>query len=430
MQYLVNDCEQAIIGCILMDNSKIYQAVSVISENDFKDPVNRIIFRKLKELILEKKLENVDAVLLKNSLPKEKNIHTKYLVDCINQTPSSASIGGYFGKVKENSTKLSLQNFFSVSGKEVQSCNGDFRKWMDRTEYCFKNIMESYRKQDIKKASSPSEYAQETRELYKNYKDNPNTIRGIKTGFDRLDRVMKGLKPLNILSASTGIGKTAIALNMAENISLMQGKHILYINYEMEKEDLIRRIVSSVSEIESDRILYGKYNNGEWENVNEIINLIETMGTLHITGNEPKDINTTCSLIHHYKNKHNIEVVFIDYLGEIEPDNLAISEKQEYLTYGRYTQTLKNVCSQLDIKCVLLAQLGRTGEDKPKRANIQGSWKIPQKSDVFLILYYDEKNENYTLKIDKQRHGIYPFEISYTFKKQIHKFKEIESNPF
>ena len=430
MHYLVNDCEQAIIGCILMDNSKIYQAVSVISENDFKDPVNRIIFRKLKELIFEKKFENVDAVLLKNSLPKQKNIHPNYLINCLNQTPSAASIGGYFSKVKENSTRLSLQNFFAISEQEVKNCNGDFKKWADKTEQCFKNIMESFRKQDIKKASSPAEYVPETRELYKKYKDNPNVMRGTKTGFERLDRVMKGLKTLNVISATTGAGKTAIALNMAEHISLIQGIQSLYINYEMEKDDLIRRIISSMSEVESDRILFGKYNKGEWEKVNDVIDLVETMGTLHLTGNEPKDINTTCSLIHHYKNKYDIKVVFIDYIGEIEPDNLAISEKTEYITYGRYAQILKNVCSQLDIKCVLLAQLGREGEDNPKRTTIQGSWKIVQKSDVFIIVYYKEDSNIYILKIAKQRHGIYPFEISYTFKKQIHKFKEIESNPF
>jgi len=430
MQYLVNDCEQAIIGCILMDNSKIYQAISVINENDFKDPVNRIIFKKLKELILSEKFEEVDAVLLKNSLPKQKNIHPNYLINCINQTPSAASIGGYFGKVKENSTKLSLQNFFTASTKGVKECNGNFRKWLDQTEYSFKTILESFRKQDIKKASSPTEYAQEARELYKNYKDNPGVVRGIKTGFPKLDRIMKGLKTLNVLSASTGMGKTALALNMAENIALIQGIQTLYINYEMEKDDLIRRIISSVSGVESDRILYGKYNTGEWENVNEIIDLLESIGTLHVTGNEPKDINTTCSLIHHYKNKYDIKIVFIDYLGEIEPDSLAISEKMEYITYGRYTQQLKNVCSRLDIKCVLLAQLGREGEENPKRSNIQGSWKIVQKADTFLILYYQEDSNIYKLKIAKQRHGVYPFEISYIFKKQIHKFEETETTPF
>ena len=425
MNYSVNDCEQAIIGCILMDNSKIYQALSVVSENDFKDPINRVVFRTLKELILGKKFENVDIVLLKNSLKKQK-ISPTYYTRCIDLSPSASLISGYFGQVKENSTKLSLQNFFTTSAKGLQGCNGDFKKWIEKTEVYFKNILDSFRKQDIKSAVSPLEYAKETKELYLEYKNNPNFIRGIKTGYNQLDKLIKGLKPLNILAASTGIGKTAFALNIAENIALVQSIPVLYINYEMEKEDLIRRIVSSVSEVESDRILYGKYNNGEWENVNEIIDLLGSIGTLHLTDNKPKDINTTVSLIHHFKSKFDIRVVFIDYIGEIDPDNLSLSEKKEYITYGRYAQTLKDVCSQLDIKCVLLAQLGREGEEDPKRTNIQGSWKLVQKSDVFLILYWDDKTENYKLKIAKQRHGVYPIKIPYNFKKQIHKFIEKE----
>ena len=181
-----------------------------------------------------------------------------------------------------------------------------------------------------------------------------------------------------------------------------------------------------LSEVESNKILYGRCTPDQWGAVDAAIDLIEKMGTLHITDNASKNINDTVAMIHYYKQRYDIKVVFVDYIGEIENDSLANKEKMEYLTYGRYTQTLKNACSSLGIHCFLVAQLNRQGDGKtPKRSNIQGSWKLIQKADVFMSLYPDEKEKKHKLIIQKQRHGIYPYDVDFIFNGKIHKFEEM-----
>ena len=123
-------------------------------------------------------------------------------------------------------------------------------------------------------------------------------------------------------------------------------------------------------------------------------------------------------------------MVFVDYIGEIAPDDLAIKEKSEYYTYGRYTQSLKQICSELNISCVLLAQIGREGDEVPKRSNIQGSWKIIQKADIFLILCYNKEKKLYELKIEKQRHGKSFVKINLELNARIHTFTEQSNLPF
>lgn len=438
MSYLINSeqSETSILSCIFQENSLIHDVLSRISDSDFHDFRHRFIYQTLKKLILDEK-RDVDVIVLNHIFQGKENITSDYLIEVFNTAPSTALLPEYIRQVKETATRANLLSLFHRYNSELQNKGDNFNALLNKLDNDFRQVTTSFCSNIIQSSIEPSTYIDETLKLYEQYKDNPEVCRGIKTGFEELDKVLKGLKTMNIVMATTGTGKSVLAPNWASFIALTLGLPILYINFEMQKEDLIRRIISSLSEVPSDQILSGYYNNpGEWKKVQDIANLIKETNTLFLTDNEPKNINDTISLIYHYKHKHDIKVVFIDYIGEIQDDDLALKERNEYITYGRYTQMLKETCAKLDIRCVLLAQLSRAGETDPKRSNIQGSWKILQKADTAMTLFFNKddeedhkkknkKKKGFWLRIEKQRHGLCPYDIELFFRKEIHRFKEV-----
>jgi len=419
--------EREVLCCLLLDNKLIYQVVSRLSDDDFQDAKNLITFRALKKILIEEKCDGVDLALLRTTINFDGS--GPYLVDIYESLPTSANINSYIEKMREDSARRVLHRHFLASSEEVKKLgNVNFKEWLNQKESQFVGILNNYRKDVVKDSFSPKIYTKRMKFLYQQYRDNPSSNRGPKTGFNSLDEMMGGLRLLNILAGTTGVAKSTFAINIACNIALQQGLPVLYINYEMEADDLHRRIVSCLSGVESNKILYGRCTSDQWAQVDAYIDLIENSGNFHITDNASKNINDTVSLIHYYKQKFGIRVVFIDYIGEIEGDSLADRERNEYLTYGRYTQTLKNACSSLGVCCFLVAQLNRQGDKekgKPKRSDIQGSWKMIQKADVFMSIYCDEKEKKHRLMIQKQRHGIYPYNVDFIFTGKIHKFEEM-----
>lgn len=422
---MIENFEQHVLSCILLDNKLIYQAVSKLSDEDFTDYKNLATFRVLKKILVDEGHDVVDIAVLMESV-KFEGSHI-YLTDIIGALPTAGNFKIYIDKVRENSAKRALYRLFLASGEEIKKLGTvDFKEWLNKKESQMDEIINNYRKDVVKDSFSPRSYTKRMRELYKQYRDNPRESRGPKTGFQIFDDMTGGLKLLTILAGTTGAAKSTFTMNIAINIAVHQDIPILYINYEMEADDLHRRVASCMSGVESNKILFGKCTSEQWGYVDQAVDYIESTGNLHITDNASKNIDDTVAIIHYYAQKFGIKVVFVDYIGELEEDDKAYKEHNEYLTYGRYTQVLKNACSSLGVYCFLVCQLGRQGDGKkPKRADIQGSWKIIQKADIFMNLYQDEKEKIHKLIIQKQRHGIYPYTIDYAFKGNTHSFKEI-----
>jgi len=415
--------EMGVIASIIMDNARIHKVVGLLADDDFKDGKNRVVYKACKKLILDNK-QPADLVTIRDYFRENEIISPVYLTRILDATPTAGHINYYIAQVKQYATELKLWSFFACAGKQAQEKDGNFKNYLTKLEAQLRDITDYYRGNGIDNEIEPEIYIPKELRRYEDYKKDPDPCRGIKTGFPIFDRITKGLKRLNVFLGTTSVGKSALVANIAGHIALMEGLPVLYVNYEMNQEDLIRRMISSLSEVPSDCILDGRYNPGEYQKVVDMGNLIKEIGTLFITDRKPRTINDTLSLIYEYKNKNNIRVVIIDYLGEIADDETAAKERKEYITYGRYTQALKDIGSELDICCLLIVQFNRHGENDPSRANIGGSWKIMQKADIGAALYFEKKDKEYILEVQKQRHGKCPYKIILNFRKEIHKFTE------
>jgi len=252
-------------------------------------------------------------------------------------------------------------------------------------------------------------------------------IHGIRTQFPLFDRVVKGLKTINLITATTGFGKTALALQWAYNIGVRQNIPSLYINYEMEADELTERLLACGSGVWLDKIQTGDIPNADCQKVDDTAKLLGE-SKLNITGCQSKTIDHTLNLIHQYHRKAEIQVVFIDYIGEITPKDSDL-DRGTYTTYGDWVQRIKDCCSRLKIKAVILAQVNRSGyNEMPSVENIAGSMQLPQKANVFVSMCLD-KEENVVLNISKNRGGAVPQPIPLFFDKKCQRIGELADNP-
>jgi replicative DNA helicase len=370
----------------------------------------------------------IDLVVLVDYLQKQDKLEgvggQAYLIALLESIPTAGHIKHHAKLVKEKATLRTMaalgNGLFQAAFQDRQ----DTGELIQETERRFYELALSGKGYDASRdVICPKNMAKLAFDRVVASHEQPQEIRGIQVGFGCLDKETGGLRDLTFISGTSGVGKTGVALNWAKNIGIDDKIPCLYLNYEMAEEELIARLLGIMSGVPVNQIKSGNYT--QPDSYGKLISVMNDLHTsqLFITDNEPKDINTTISLIYQHKIQHGIKVVFIDYLGEIMPDEQA-GKESEYMTYGRWTQMLKGICVKLDIRLVMIAQLNREGETAPRRDKVAGSWKLVQKADVFCILYI-YKGLNYVMKVAKQRHGTYPLFFELDYQKNIQRVEEV-----
>ncbi len=419
------EAEMAVLGGMLLNEHGLYTALSLLESSDFSVNKNKIIFSAISELARQEKAVNEFSLLdyLKNTKSLESVDGFKYIDELANFVPTSEAITHFCQIVKEKSVLRKLIHLTNQINKKTWEETESPETLIETAQHEIYEIGLDFQNQKGQSVYGPQEISQKALATATTFKENPEKSKGIETGFPTLDVAIRGLKDINIVSASTGIGKTAFALNLAIHLGVHQGTPTLYINHEMNIEELLVRIQGILSGVPIRNILTGQYNeNYTFQKIEHCCKILKD-SNLHITDNKSKNINAINCLIRKYKTQHNTQVVILDYLGEIDPDSISTNET-DYETYGRWVQTLKNICTSLGIKLVLLAQLNREGETTPNKSKIGGSWKIAQKADVFLVLGLDERKKHF-LKIDKNRNGPAPQTIALGFDKETQRMFEI-----
>ena len=261
-------------------------------------------------------------------------------------------------------------------------------------------------------------------ESIKQKRGNPG-IHGIRTLFPLFDNVVKGLKTVNIISAKSGFGKTATAIQIFYNIAVKQQIPALYLNFEMEADELVERMIATGSQVQLDHVQTGDMTDEEAEKADVCASGI-VGSPAFISGCQAKTIDNTLNLIHQYARKEHIQVVFIDYIGEITAQNDELTQGT-YAVYGEWIQRIKNTCSRLGIKAVILSQVNRTGySESPEMENIAGSMQIVQKANVMIALY-GTKEQDFMMKIIKNRGGPCNIEIPLHFNRKCQHISELNN---
>lgn len=258
-------------------------------------------------------------------------------------------------------------------------------------------------------------------ELQEERRKDPGLIRGIHTGYPCLDLTLRGLRPrrMTLLVAATGFGKSTLAVNIFSNV-VQTGTKALLISTENDIDDNLDRMCGIVSGLELKEIEAGH----KPDRVTSSFADRFKGKTAFVSDNSPRTIHEVIGTIARYVLQHGVELVFVDYIGEIAMDGVKNENEEARLT--RYSQALLEASRTLGCHIVVLAQLNREGNRKgrPSKTELQGCFKMAQKAHSLLIFWLDE-NQQDILTVDKNRQGAGKVDIAMKFKRTTQRITEL-----
>lgn len=402
------EAEQSVLGAILIDKDAISLISEFLKPLDFYDDIHRILYESMLSLYDNRK--PVDVVTLGSVLKKKKEIgkiDTSYLSELVNIVPTAANIEHYAKIIKDASTKRSLiQSATKIV--ELGFLEEEAKELIDKAESAIFSISQGHVTRGfIPVKEALAESFDRIAELHKKGAG----LRGIATGFSDLDNVLSGLQVSNliILAARPGVGKTAMAMNIAQHIGVKEKMPIGIFSLEMSKEELVDRLLIGQSDIDAWRLKTGKLKEEDFEKLTEAMGQLAE-APIFIDDTPGISISEMRTKARRLQLEHKISLLIVDYLQLIDPGRRFESRVQEVSVVS---QSLKNLARELKIPVLAMSQLSRAvehrGEKKPQLADLRESGAIEQDADVVMFIYRPDDELAHTmlikLLIAKHRNG-------------------------
>lgn len=407
------EAEQSVIGSMLMDKEAITIASEQISGEDFYGKQYGILFDAMVELNDEGK--PVDLVTLQQRL-KEKSVppeiySLEYIREVMAAVPTSANVKYYARIVAEKSV---LRRLIRVNEEIANNCyaqNDTLETILENSE---KSIFDIVQKRNNSDFVPIRQVVMNAMNMIEEASKNHGAVTGIATGFLDLDYKTAGFQPsdLILVAARPSMGKTAFVLNIAQHVAFHEDKAVAIFSLEMSKEQLVNRLLSLESKVNSQAIRTGNMKDDEWERLIEGADVIGRSKLL-IDDTPGISIGELRSKCRKFKLEYNLEMIIIDYLQLMTSTAKNESRQQEISEISR---SLKALARELHVPVIALSQLSRAVEQRPDHrpmlSDLRESGAIEQDADVVMFIYRDDYyNKDTELKnvaeiiIAKQRNG-------------------------
>ena len=407
------EAEQSVIGSMMMDSEAIMTASEILTSEDFYQRQYGILFDAMVELYNEGKA--VDLVTLQDRL-KEKDVppevaSLEFVKDILDTVYTSAHIRQYATIVHE---KAMLRKLIRTTEGIANTCYAGKESMEDIFVDTEKQIF------DIIQQNTSGEYVP-IKDVVLNVLDKiemasktKGNVTGIPTGFIDLDYKTAGFQPsdLILVAARPSMGKTALVLNIAQHMAFREDVTVAVFSLEMSKEQLVNRLLSLESRVDSQSIRTGNLTDEDWSKLIEGAGVI---GKSHLIIDDTPGISVTelRSKCRKFKMEHNLGIIIIDYLQLMTGSKHSESRQQEISDISR---SLKAVARELNVPVVALSQLSRAVEQRPDHrpmlSDLRESGAIDQDADVVMFIYRDDYYNKDTAKpnvaeiiIAKQRNG-------------------------
>lgn len=396
------EAEQAVLGAIFLDAEALVEAMAVIEPQDFYRRAHQIIFRSM--IALNDRNENIDIITLKSQIESENTLEDvggiSYLTELSQVTPTASGVAHYAKIVKDKSTLRELIQAATKIVKEGYSQEGSVEEIVEAAEKGILNVSE---KRNSTGFQAIADVLNSTMEHIDRLSQQNEDITGLPTGYPELDKMTAGLQPeeLIILAARPAVGKTAFALNIAQNIGTRTDRSVAIFSLEMGAESLVNRMLCAEGTIEAGHLRTGQLTEQEWHN------LIMAMGSLSNTsifiddtpGIKVSEIRARCRRL--AQEKGNLGLILIDYLQLIEGSGRE-SRQQEVSEISRQ---LKKLAKELKVPVIALSQLSRSVEQRqdkrPVLSDIRESGSIEQDADIVAFLYREDYYQRQGTEEDK-----------------------------
>lgn len=393
------EAEMSVLGVTFIDNSLVDSICEEVNEDMFFDERNKFLFEAIQEL--HNNNIPIDAGMVKEELDKKKRLNAvgglSYISEVIDSVITTANINHYINIIKEHATRRNLINTATEIVTEAYD-EEDLTTILDNAE---RNILNVVKVRTVKDFVPIHEILRRAQAKLEELAKSKKVITGLETGFYDFDKITTGFQPgeLIILAARPGMGKTALALNMAAYAATTTEKAVAIFNLEMPAEQLVNRIISSIGSIDGYKLQTGSMQERDWKRYNEAMNtLAET--NLFIEDNSGitvSEIKAKCRRLANMPK--GLGLVVIDYLQLVTTGNKRIESRQ--VEVSEISRSLKTMALELGVPVIACAQLSRSAEKResnmPMLADLRESGSIEQDADMVLFInrkdYYDAKKD-------------------------------------
>ncbi|MFL6656410.1 MAG: replicative DNA helicase [Sulfurifustis sp.] len=412
------DAEQSLLGGLLLDNQRWDAIADRVSVDDFYRREHRLIFGAIAALCNENSPADVITVSerLEQTGDLEKAGGLAYLGALANNTPSAANVPAYADIVRERS--ILRQLITTANDVSEAAYNPGERNADEVLDFAEKRIFDINENRARKRggfqpiASILTQTVDRIDQLYRTQ----GTVTGVPTGFTDLDDKTSGLQPsdLIIIAGRPSMGKTTLAMNIAENAAVGHKLPVAIFSMEMPGTQLAMRMIASLGRINSHRVRTGKLDDEDWPRLTSAVSLLSD-APIFIDDTPALSPMELRARVRRIKREHGLGLIIVDYLQLMQSGDSSSAENRA-TEVSSITRALKGIAKEMNVPLIAMSQLNRSLEQRtdkrPVMSDLRESGAIEQDADVILFIYRDEVyNEDSPSKgtaeviIGKQRNG-------------------------
>ncbi len=432
------EAEQAVLGAMLIDKEAIAKATELLSADDFYREAHRVIFSAMLELY--NKNEAVDMVTVTEILKCDNKLEDiggiAYITSLANVVLTAANVKYHAEIVAEKSVLRQLVRVSTEIAAMGYEANDDVGTLLDTAESRILEISNRKKKNDF---TAINDILMDSVQSIESLLQNKGGLTGLPSGFADLDKLTSGLQPSDfiILAARPSMGKTALALNIVQNVALRAHKAIggeprsvAFFSLEMSKEQLVNRMLCAEAGIDSQRLRVGEMHDEDWTH---LWDACDTMSRAKIYIDDTAGITAMDmrSRARRLKAEHGLDLIVVDYLQLMQGSGKRNNSGDRQQEVSEISRSLKALARELDVPVLALSQLSRSVESRqvkrPMLSDLRESGSLEQDADIVAFLYRedyynpDTENKHTELIIAKHRNG--PVDtVNLFFQKQFTKF--------
>ena len=388
------EAEKSILGASLLSKDALINIMDIVKPRDFYSEMHKEIFTAIRELYSRN--EPVDTLTVSEELKKRNSLEMvggrAYIASLASGVPSTANAGQYAKIVAE---KAVLRKLITASTDIIEEA---YKETMDADmvlDYAERGIFEIAQAKQSKDVAALKDVLIKNIEIIDEASRQEGNIIGVPTGFRDLDAKTSGLQrsDLVIVAARPAMGKTAFALNVAQQAAIKGRASVLIFSMEMSKEQLGQRLLSMESRVEMQKLKTGDLNRKDWDDINIALDILSEANIFidDTPGISIMEIKNQCRRI---KAEHELDLIVLDYLQLMSYEGKTDSRQQEISALSRH---LKLLAREMDCPVIVLSQLSRAPEQRtdhrPQLSDLRESGAIEQDADIVLFLYRDDYYE-------------------------------------
>ena len=383
------DAEMALLGCFLMDNDIVAELIEKLGEDDFYLETHKFILHAMQKVFNGRK--PIDLVTVSDQLDSdgllEKAGGIVYLTELAQITPSAANYKSYYEIIARDSINRKL---IRASRKIIESS-------MEATDESTALAFAEKTIYDISKQTERSallgmnegDIIGEVLHKFEQLQSNPESFKGIPTGYKRLDKMTHGLQAgaLIVLAARPGMGKTSLAMNLVENASLRAGKTCAVFSLEMPRNEIVQRLICSYANVSMSSALSGELSAKEWKKLMLAGDKLKK-SNIYIDDSSrvtPAEILSKCRRLK--TTAGGVDLIMIDYIQLMSSgDSKMAGAENRQQEIASITRDLKIMAKELGVPVIALSQLRRIQSKEPQLSDLRESGAIEQDADIVMFI--------------------------------------------